>query len=114
MSTAAPVPEQDPDKLTPEAKRVLLLAFLTLFIDLIGFSIIFPLFPAMLDFYRQRESATGMFGMLISGLEHLAQWVGNPNKDAGILVLFGGILGSVYSLLQFACAPVFGSISDEK
>lgn len=110
MSTESALPDEN--TLSPEAGRVLLLAFLTLFIDLIGFSIIFPLFPAMLEYYRARESATGLFGVLNGVLEHLALWFGTPSHDAGITVLFGGILGSVYSLLQFACAPVFGSISD--
>ena len=110
MSTESALPDEN--KLSPEAGRVLRLAFLTLFIDLIGFSIIFPLFPAMLEYYRARESATGLFGVLNGVLEHLALWFGTPSRDAGITVLFGGILGSVYSLLQFACAPVFGSISD--
>ena len=39
---------------TPQAtqgKRTLGIIFLTLFLYLVGFSIIFPLFPAMLDYY---------------------------------------------------------------
>ena len=32
-------------------KGTLGIIFLTLFLDLVGFSIIFPLFPAMLDYY---------------------------------------------------------------
>ena len=33
--------------------------FLTIFLDMVGFSVIFPLFPAMLDHYLARESALG-------------------------------------------------------
>ena len=32
-------------------KPTLLIVFLTVFIDVVGFSIIFPLFPEMLDYY---------------------------------------------------------------
>ena len=31
--------------------------FLTIFMDMVGFSVIFPLFPAMLDHYLSREAA---------------------------------------------------------
>ena len=33
--------------------------FLTIFLDMVGFSVIFPLFPAMLDHYLIRESLLG-------------------------------------------------------
>ena len=62
--------------------------FLTLFVDLVGFSIIFPLFPDMVEYYLDIDS------------------------DFGTVVLFGGILGSLYSLLQFLFAPVWGGLSD--
>lgn len=100
------------DQLSPTAKRVLMLAFLTLVIDLIGFSIIFPLFPAMLDHYRAHESGTGLFALLERALSALAVLIGSPQHDAGVTVLFGGILGSLYSLLQFLFAPLFGALSD--
>lgn len=112
MSSPAATGPADPEQLTPAAKRALGFAFLTLFIDLIGFSIIFPLFPAMLEYYRIHESGDGLFSLLSLAMEHLARLVGSPHHDAGVTVLFGGILGSIYSLLQFACAPIFGSISD--
>ena len=33
--------------------------FLTIFLDMVGFSVIFPLFPAMLDHYLEQESLAG-------------------------------------------------------
>ena len=38
------------------AKTGLGVVFLTIFIDLVGFSIIFPLFPDMLDYYIGKEA----------------------------------------------------------
>ncbi len=42
-----------------QSKRTLGIIFLTLFIDLVGFSIIFPLFPAMLDYYLPNGAGDG-------------------------------------------------------
>lgn len=95
----------------PHARRVLLLMFVTLFVDLVGFSIIFPLFPQMLEYYTALEGNHGLMRGLIDGLERFTQWAGAPG-EFGIVVLFGGVLSALYSLLQFFCAPIFGSISD--
>ncbi|MBI4586544.1 MAG: MFS transporter [Planctomycetes bacterium] len=82
--------------------------FLTLFIDLVGFSIIFPLFPHMLDHYFKIEPQGGVFDRLISFLNYLSPGSGENQTK----ILFGGVLGSIYSLLQFLFAPVWGSLSD--
>jgi len=84
--------------------------FLTLYIDLVGFSIIFPLFPKMLEHYLAREGGAGLLGSLMRGLENLAGSVGMEN--AYLPVLFGGVLGSLYSFLQFGFAPIWGGLSD--
>jgi len=59
----------------------LVIIFLTVFIDLLGFGIIIPLLP----FYAESFGANG---------------------------LIVGLLGSVFSLMQFAFAPVWGRWSD--
>jgi MFS family permease len=92
-------------------RGVLPVAVLTLFIDLIGFSIIFPLFPAMLAYYRSSEAQDGLFGMLDRGVTNFAAFLGS-NSPGDNIVLFGGLLGSLYSILQFFCAPIFGRLSD--
>lgn len=84
--------------------------FLIIFIDLVGFSIIFPLFPGMLTYYFEREGTAGALGLLLSFLETIE----GPGKGSGhyTAVLFGGFLGSIYSFLQFVFAPFWGSLSD--
>ncbi|WP_442890347.1 MFS transporter [Congregicoccus parvus] len=84
--------------------------FLTLYIDLVGFSIIFPLFPEMLQYYLAHEGEAGLLGALVRGIDHVAGWTGGGDRFTP--VLFGGILGSLYSLLQFAFAPIWGGLSD--
>jgi len=97
----------------PKERSMLGIIFLTLFLDLVGFSIIFPLFPAMLDYYLPNGVGDGsLIGQLIAPL---AQWAENSaSGDPRFMtaVLFGGILGSLYSILQFISAPLWGAYSD--
>ena len=72
--------------------------FLTLYIDLIGFSIIFPLFPAMLEYYLGREGHGGLLGWMLANIDALARLTGGGGSY--LPVLFGGVIGSLYSLLQ--------------
>lgn len=77
--------------------------FLTLFIDLLGFSIIFPLFPAILSHYLKVDGSGGMLGWLVAQIDALARLAGSHGNYRE--VLFGGVLGSLYGFLQFLCAP---------
>ncbi|MBL6920353.1 MAG: MFS transporter [Puniceicoccaceae bacterium] len=87
--------------------------FLTLFLDLVGFSIIFPLFPAMLEYYLPSSyGGSTLLGQLIAPLAGWAESSGATNPRFMTAVLFGGILGSLYSILQFICAPLWGAYSD--
>ncbi len=99
---------QRPDNAAPTNIKII---FLTLFLDLVGFSIIFPLFPAMLDYYLSREGTSSVLGNLLEWLQ-----LGSGGSQTSSLfltqVLFGGLLGSLYSLLQFFFAPIWGRYSD--
>lgn len=96
-----------------KSRRTLGIIFLTIFLDLIGFSIIFPLFPAMLDFYLPDGAGDGsLLGKLVAPLANLAEQSGAEDPRFMTAVLFGGILGSLYSILQFLCAPLWGAYSD--
>lgn len=88
-------------------RSVLGLVFLTVFLDIVGFSIIFPLFPGMLDYYFTAEGADSFIGRVVSQLREFAG--DDPNA---VETLFGGLLGSVYGLLQFVFATVWGGLSD--
>jgi len=97
------------------SRRTLGIVFLTLFLDLVGFSIIFPLFPAMLDYYLPDGAGDGsLLGRLIAPLADWAEASGADDPRFLTAVLFGGILGSLYSILQFVCAPLWGALSDRK
>ena len=81
--------------------------FLIVFLDIVGFSILFPLFPALLSHYVELEGSTGLAGELAARLEEFA----SGDRHA-VVALFGGVLGAVYSLLQFLFAPFWGGLSD--
>ncbi|MEK6623892.1 MAG: ferrochelatase, partial [Bdellovibrionota bacterium] len=96
-------------------KRTLTLVFFTLFLDLVGFSIIFPLFPALARHYLEHDPNNPFLLTVFSGMSFLSghgSEFGRPTLDAQSLVLFGGILGAFYSLLQFLSSPFWGGLSD--
>lgn len=95
----------------PQRRLSLGVIFLTLYIDLIGFSIIFPLGPDLLEYYLGREGTTGVLGWVLGQTSALAQAFGIENYAP---VLFGGVISSVFSILQFVFAPFWGAVSDRR
>ena len=77
------------------------------FLDIVGFSILFPLYPAMLEHYVGLEGEASMVGRLALKLGELA-----ADDPVRVTVLFGGLLGSLYSVLQFLFSPLWGGLSD--
>jgi len=94
--------------LSPGDRKNIKAIFLTLFLDLVGFAIIIPLFPAMLKHYEATEGAGTIFRWLMDHLTSLTGVSDEMQKAA----LLGGALGGLYSFLQFLLAPLVGSISD--
>lgn len=86
------------------------IVFLVIFLDLAGFSIVFPLFPGMLEFYLANDT-TGLLPALHGWLERFSGAAGGDVRTTA--VLFGGVLGSLYAALQFLFAPLWGSLSDK-
>ncbi|KAF2351000.1 Major facilitator superfamily, partial [Trinorchestia longiramus] len=83
--------------------------FLSLVLDLLGFTVILPLFPALLDYYSKHDSS-GLYATLLSGVSSFQSALGVPARFNS--VLFGGVLGSLFSLLQFLSSPLTGALSD--
>lgn len=86
--------------------------FLTLLIDLIGFSIIFPLGPDLIEYYLRIDGRSGVLGWLLAESETVARALGRDHAFA--TVLFGGLLTSFYAILQFVFAPFWGALSDKR
>ena len=97
---------------TPSRPLSLGVIFLTLYIDLIGFSIIFPLGPDLITHYLDIDGQSGLLGWLLDQSNAVAHAFGRDNAFAA--VLFGGVLSSFFSILQFIFAPLWGSLSDKR
>ncbi len=67
----------------------------------------------MLDYYLPESTRHGgLLTKLVEPLFRLAESSGAENPRFMTAVLFGGILGSLYSILQFIFSPLWGAYSD--
>lgn len=97
-----------------EQKKSLKIIFFTVFLNLMGFSIILPLYPAMLNYYLPAQAQEASFvGQFIRVSEMLAESIGHDNPLFMTGVVFGCLLGSMYAFLQFIFAPTWGKLSDQ-
>lgn len=90
--------------------KVIRRVFVILLLDLLGFTLILPLLPAILDHYA--HSQDGVYHALQSAVDLFREAVGIPLEKKYNSVLFGGLIGSLFSLLQFLASPVTGALSD--
>ncbi len=94
---------------------MMLRVFGILVLDLIAFTVILPLLPAILDHYEV-ASKDGKEETLLDATYRIMNWVRKminiPDNKKYNNVLIGGILGSLFSFLQFVANPLFGSVSD--
>ncbi|KAL8806969.1 MAG: hypothetical protein Q9182_000950 [Xanthomendoza sp. 2 TL-2023] len=83
----------------------------------VSFTFILPLFPRLLEFYRNLESAdaspNSVLNRILQGLNAYKQSFSRPINDRYDIVLLGGSLGSLFSLLQAIASPFIGSLSDK-
>lgn len=110
-STVSNASAQSATGSVPKRPLSLGVIFLTLYIDLIGFSIIFPLGPDLLAYYLDLEGRSGLLGWFVARIDGLALAFGIENYAP---VLFGGVISSFFSILQFIFAPFWGSVSDRR
>ena len=109
------IPEQDKPTppLSKHASSTLKIVFLTLFLDLVGFSIIFPMFPALAKHYLTVDSDNYFLRLIFDSIVNFMSIGGGGDNGVAPIVLFGGALGALYSFLQFLCAPFWGLLSDK-
>ncbi|PQK15162.1 hypothetical protein BB8028_0005g06760 [Beauveria bassiana] len=100
-------------------KRVLRVIAFSLLLDLISFTFILPLFPRLLEFYRDIEAPALLNGgpptllqRIISGLNSYKASFARPIESRYDIVLLGGAMGSLFSLLQAFASPLIGRLSD--
>ncbi|KAF7548100.1 hypothetical protein G7046_g8790 [Stylonectria norvegica] len=100
-------------------KKVLRVIAISLLLDLISFTFILPLFPKLLEFYRDREDPASigkgpatLLQTILGGLNRYKAAFSRPIDARYDIVLLGGALGSLFSLLQAIASPLIGALSD--
>ncbi|MBN1533387.1 MAG: MFS transporter [Spirochaetes bacterium] len=76
---------------------------LMVFIDIAAYSIILPLIPELMEFYLARYFHAGRSSLAVGTL--------SLSMD-DLSVILGGMLTSLWALLQFFSAPLWGRLSD--
>jgi MFS family permease len=93
--------------------------FLSLVLDLFAFTIPLPLFPRLIEWYTLRESSnpTGFLPRTLQFVSSVRGTFYKPDLDTypqrWDVVLLGGLMGSVFSTLQFFVSPKIGALSDK-
>ncbi|KAI0771556.1 MFS general substrate transporter [Trametes elegans] len=91
--------------------------FLSLVLDLFAFTIPLPLFPRIIEWYTKRESSdpSGFLSRTLSLVSATRALVYTPtsNPQRWDVVLLGGLMGSVFSALQWFISPRIGALSDK-
>ncbi|XP_001605510.1 major facilitator superfamily domain-containing protein 10 isoform X2 [Nasonia vitripennis] len=106
--TSSPVRTKEGDR-TDDSKTIRVV-FISLLLDLLAFTMILPLFPALLDHYQSIDNGKGLYSIVLNKIHKLSSLLNAP--DNVNTVLFGGFLGSLYSFLQFLGSPIIGALSD--
>ncbi|TVY59045.1 Major facilitator superfamily domain-containing protein, partial [Lachnellula suecica] len=103
-------------------KKVLRVVFISLLLDLISFTFILPLFPSLLEFYRSQEApvefsssnkSPSVLAHILTYLNAYKASFSRPIDSRYDIVLLGGALGSLFSILQAMASPIIGTLSDK-
>ncbi|TFK43435.1 MFS, DHA1 sub-family [Crucibulum laeve] len=97
--------------------KVETVVFLSLVLDLFAFTIPLPLFPRLIEWYTVREASdpSGFLArtlQLVSSVRGILYKPGVQSQRWDV-VLLGGLMGSVFSTLQFFVSPKIGALSDK-
>ncbi|XP_015681449.1 major facilitator superfamily domain-containing protein 10 [Protobothrops mucrosquamatus] len=102
--------EQGARRAEENSSRVIFVVFLSLLLDLLAFTLILPLLPSILDHFSKNED--GLYKRVQAGVDWFSGSLGIPPERKYNSVLFGGLIGSLFSLLQFLASPLTGAASD--
>jgi len=62
--------------------------FISLLLDLLAFTMILPLLPALLDYYKEKENDNGLYSTILSYIKSIQIFFNAPDKVS--TVLYGG------------------------
>ncbi|KAI1708877.1 major facilitator superfamily domain-containing protein [Ditylenchus destructor] len=101
----------------PSTGRTLFVLLSVLILDLLAFTCILPLFPSIIDFYSKANTNHSSeedvaFTHFESFTRYLQSTLQIPDLQRYNNVFFGGIIGSLFSFLQYLSSPLLGALSD--
>ncbi|PVU96775.1 hypothetical protein BB561_000970 [Smittium simulii] len=126
-----------PRKVAPSAtikppQKIIKIVVISLLIDILAFTCILPLFPRTIQAYRAKENfESGTFlakvFLFLQKIRYFQAHIINSarsycgytsaislsSSESADIVLLGGLLGSIYSILQCIVSPIFGRLSDK-
>jgi len=103
---ARDVDEKD-EKMSKKSRNTLFILFFTLVLDLLGFTVILPLMPSILEYYGRSDGQVntlllrtkeiirflvqdGLYGRLLNAVDGFRDFIGAPQTQKFNIVLFGG------------------------
>ncbi|KAI6176581.1 hypothetical protein M3Y97_00813800 [Aphelenchoides bicaudatus] len=92
--------------------RPLSILIFVLVLDLLSFTCILPLFPSIFDYYAEKKEQDWLYTQFEWFGSAFQRLIGVPVSDRYNNVFFAGIVGSLFSFLQYLSSPIFGSLSD--
>ncbi|XP_075146026.1 major facilitator superfamily domain-containing protein rtet [Haematobia irritans] len=101
--------KQDKTEEKERTNPMVYVIFISLLFDLLAFTIILPLLPSLLEYFKNNDSS-GLYAVLTERIKWFQNLVNAPERFNS--VLFGGLLGSMFSFLQFIASPIVGALSD--
>ncbi|XP_065314285.1 major facilitator superfamily domain-containing protein 10-like [Gordionus sp. m RMFG-2023] len=94
-------------------RKIWIIIFLVILLDIVAFSSVLPLFPLIFEYYNLVEKKKyGVHYFILTTINNLCEILNIPISQKFISVLFGGLLGSLFSFLQFLSAPICGYVAD--
>lgn len=85
--TSSPVRTKESDR--KDDSKTITVVFISLLLDLLAFTMILPLFPALLDHYQSIDNEKGLYSILLNKIHKLSTLLNAP--DNVNTVLFGGM-----------------------
>lgn len=90
MKSAKPTQRLNKVPVSKSDSKMLHIVFLSLLIDLLAFTVILPLMPALMDYYEKFDPPNGLYSYCAKLIASFQSRVGAPEKFNS--VLFGGKL----------------------
>lgn len=71
-----------------KSSNVVSIVFRSLILDLLAFTMILPLLPALLDYYKEIDDKKGLYTWILKRIQNIQIYLNAPDKFS--TVLFGG------------------------